>query len=103
MDTILIRQHLPPKLFQPNDLWELDAAEYEELEGVQHEHTRAHTGTSTLTFSANLFVSPDYVSLHNPLKSSLLFVYLKHVILMQAEDGFISVSCGIINDAENIG
>jgi len=36
---ILIRQYLLPKFFEPNDLRELDAAEYEELEGVQHEHT----------------------------------------------------------------
>lgn len=36
---ILIRQHVLPKFFEPNDLRELDAAEYEELEGVHHDHT----------------------------------------------------------------
>ncbi|XP_071684065.1 boron transporter 4 isoform X1 [Lolium perenne] len=36
---ILIRQHVLPKFFEPNDLRELDAAEYEELEGVHLEHT----------------------------------------------------------------
>ncbi|XP_062194309.1 boron transporter 4-like [Phragmites australis] len=36
---ILIRQYVLPKFFDPNDLRELDAAEYEELEGVPHEHT----------------------------------------------------------------
>ena len=35
---ILIRQHLLPKFFEPSDLRELDAAEYEEFEGVPHEH-----------------------------------------------------------------
>jgi boron transporter len=36
---ILIRQYVLPKFFDPNHLRELDAAEYEELEGVPHEHT----------------------------------------------------------------
>lgn len=31
---ISIRQHILPKLFQPSHLWELDAAEYEEIAGV---------------------------------------------------------------------
>jgi len=35
---ILIRQYVLPKFFEPNDLRELDAAEYEELKGVHHEH-----------------------------------------------------------------
>ncbi|XP_062233259.1 boron transporter 4-like [Phragmites australis] len=35
---ILIRQYVLPKFFDPNHLRELDAAEYEELEGVPHEH-----------------------------------------------------------------
>jgi len=42
---ILIRQHLLPKFFEPNDLRELDAAEYEELEGVQHEQTLDEDGS----------------------------------------------------------
>ena len=54
---ILIRQHLLPKFFEPNDLRELDAAEYEELEGVHLEHTLVHVQPS---FSANLLGSPDY-------------------------------------------
>jgi len=36
---ILIRQYLLPKFFDPILLRELDAAEYEELDGVPHEHT----------------------------------------------------------------
>ncbi|KQK02966.1 hypothetical protein BRADI_2g04690v3 [Brachypodium distachyon] len=42
---ILIRQHLLPKFFDPNHLRELDAAEYEELEGVQNEHTLEEDGS----------------------------------------------------------
>ncbi|XP_071682839.1 boron transporter 4 [Lolium perenne] len=42
---ILIRQYLLPKFFEPSDLWELDAAEYEELEGVHHEHTLEEDGS----------------------------------------------------------
>lgn len=34
---IVIRQHLLPKFFDPRHLWELDAAEYEELEGVRRD------------------------------------------------------------------
>jgi len=37
--VILIRQYLLPKFFDPILLRELDAAEYEELDGVPHEHT----------------------------------------------------------------
>ncbi|MQM18567.1 hypothetical protein Taro_051562 [Colocasia esculenta] len=33
---IIIRQHLLPKLFHPRHLWELDAAEYEEIAGAAH-------------------------------------------------------------------
>ncbi|KAK3160501.1 hypothetical protein QOZ80_1BG0060300 [Eleusine coracana subsp. coracana] len=36
---IPIRQYVLPKFFDPNHLRELDAAEYEEMEGVPHEHT----------------------------------------------------------------
>jgi hypothetical protein len=36
---ILIRQYLLPKFFDTMVLRELDAAEYEELDGVPHEHT----------------------------------------------------------------
>ncbi|ONK66531.1 uncharacterized protein A4U43_C06F9160 [Asparagus officinalis] len=36
---ISIRQHVLPKFFCPQDLWELDAAEYEEIAGVHREHT----------------------------------------------------------------
>ncbi|KAM3347528.1 hypothetical protein ACQJBY_021465 [Aegilops geniculata] len=44
---ILIRQHLLPKFFEPNDLRELDAAEYEELEGVPHEQTLEEDGSNS--------------------------------------------------------
>ncbi|KAM0829609.1 hypothetical protein ACQ4PT_066772 [Festuca glaucescens] len=43
---ILIRQHVLPKFFEPNDLRELDAAEYEELEGVHLEQTLQEDGCS---------------------------------------------------------
>ncbi|XP_077211400.1 boron transporter 4-like [Tasmannia lanceolata] len=33
---ISIRQHILPKLFYPSHLWELDAAEYEEIAGASH-------------------------------------------------------------------
>jgi uncharacterized membrane protein len=61
---ILIRQHVLPKFFEPNDLRELDAAEYEELEGVHLEHTLVQV---QLSLYAIFFVSPDYVSLYNTL------------------------------------
>jgi hypothetical protein len=48
---ILIRQYLLPKFFEPSDLRELDAAEYEELEGVHNEHTLIQV---QLAFSSNL-------------------------------------------------
>ncbi|XP_008792103.2 boron transporter 4-like isoform X1 [Phoenix dactylifera] len=35
---IIIRQHILPKFFHPLHLWELDAAEYEEIAGVPHRH-----------------------------------------------------------------
>ncbi|VAH74035.1 unnamed protein product [Triticum turgidum subsp. durum] len=44
---ILIRQHLLPKFFEPNDLRELDAAEYEELEGVPHEQILEEDGSNS--------------------------------------------------------
>ncbi|EEE62518.1 hypothetical protein OsJ_17316 [Oryza sativa Japonica Group] len=34
---IVIRQYILPKFFDPRHLWELDAAEYEELEGVRRD------------------------------------------------------------------
>lgn len=34
---VVIRQHLLPKLFDPHHLWELDASEYEECEGVRRD------------------------------------------------------------------
>uniref|UniRef100_A0A0D9UXF1 Bicarbonate transporter-like transmembrane domain-containing protein n=1 Tax=Leersia perrieri TaxID=77586 RepID=A0A0D9UXF1_9ORYZ len=44
---IIIRQHVLPKFFEPNDLRELDAAEYEELEGVYHDHTLEDGGSDS--------------------------------------------------------
>jgi hypothetical protein len=55
---ILIRQHVLPKFFEPNDLRELDAAEYEELEGVHHDHTLVYIYLPFLD-------SDDCVSLFN--------------------------------------
>lgn len=37
---IIIRQHILPKFFHPLHLWELDAAEYEEIAGVPHHYNR---------------------------------------------------------------
>nr|CAD1843008.1 unnamed protein product [Ananas comosus var. bracteatus] len=36
---IIIRQHLLPKFFHPQHLYELDAAEYEEIAGVHHDRS----------------------------------------------------------------
>lgn len=44
---VLIRQHVLPKFFEPNDLRELDAAEYEELDGVHHEHSLEEDGSNS--------------------------------------------------------
>lgn len=63
---ILIRQHLLPKFFEPNDLRELDAAEYEELEGVPHEQTLVRV---QLGFSDKLSICTDFVSF------SVIFCY----------------------------
>lgn len=38
---IIIRQHILPKFFHPLHLWELDAAEYEEIAGVPHHYNRS--------------------------------------------------------------
>ena len=95
---ILIRQHLLPKFFDPNDLRELDAAEYEELEGVHLQHTLVQV---QLAFCATLFISPDHVSLNNPLRSPSSFVNLKFSwLLTQEEDGSVSGSCDSRDDAE---
>lgn len=74
---ILIRQHLLPKFFDPNHLRELDAAEYEELEGVQNEHTLVYV---PLAFSNNLFSSPNYDSLSIVLRCLSCSVNLKLLV-----------------------
>jgi hypothetical protein len=47
---ISIRQHVLPKLFRPNHLRELDAAEYEEITGAPR---------LSLSFSFKAYYSPD--------------------------------------------
>ncbi|KAL0905656.1 hypothetical protein M5K25_024092 [Dendrobium thyrsiflorum] len=53
---ISIREHLLPKFFHRQDLWELDAAEYEEIAGVPiHDHNlslRKFDGSPTCTDSS---------------------------------------------------
>lgn len=90
---VLIRQHVLPKFFEPNDLRELDAAEYEELDGVHHEHSLVWIH---LTFSDKLFVSLDYGWLCN----APTFCLSDFWFLTQEEDGSNSGSCDNCHDDE---
>uniref|UniRef100_A0A0D9WDD6 Bicarbonate transporter-like transmembrane domain-containing protein n=1 Tax=Leersia perrieri TaxID=77586 RepID=A0A0D9WDD6_9ORYZ len=55
---IVIRQHVLPKFFDPRHLWELDAAEYEELEGVRRDPSSGEDGSVSRCSDA----SPEYAS-----------------------------------------
>ncbi|KAG8067334.1 hypothetical protein GUJ93_ZPchr0005g14584 [Zizania palustris] len=55
---IVIRQHFLPKFFDPRHLWELDAAEYEELEGLHHEPSENDDESISRCSEA----SPEYAS-----------------------------------------
>ncbi|BAS92524.1 putative boron transporter 5 [Oryza sativa Japonica Group] len=55
---IVIRQYILPKFFDPRHLWELDAAEYEELEGVRRDPSTDEDASVSRCSDA----SPEYAS-----------------------------------------
>jgi hypothetical protein len=78
---ISIRQHVLPKLFRPNHLRELDAAEYEEITGAPR---------LSLSFSFKAYYSPD-------LSCYLLILCIFIVLILNSCD-ILWGTCSIRNE-----
>ncbi|XP_051180318.1 boron transporter 4 isoform X1 [Lolium perenne] len=57
---VIIRQHLLPKFFDTRHLWELDASEYEECEGVRRDPSVSEAEDESI--ARGIEAPPDYAS-----------------------------------------